>query len=43
MDESAFVTILDVSDIIGDHIKSRNKIKKLSWNLAPFCYNEFGG
>lgn len=30
MDESAFVTILDVSDIIGDHIKSRNKIKKLS-------------
>ena len=29
MDESAFVTILDVSDIIGDHIKSSNKIKKL--------------
>lgn len=29
MDESAFVTILDVSDIIGTHIKSNNKIKKL--------------
>lgn len=29
MDESAFVTISDVSDIIGDHIKSSNKIKKL--------------
>ena len=29
MDESAFVTILEVSDIIGDHIKSNNKIKKL--------------
>ena len=27
MDESAFVTILDVSDIIGDHIKSYNKKK----------------
>lgn len=25
MDESAFVTILDVSDIIGNHIKSTNK------------------
>ena len=29
MDESAFVTILEVSDIIGNHIKSNNKIKKL--------------
>ena len=27
MDESAFVTISDVSDIIGDHIKSTNKRK----------------
>lgn len=27
MDESAFVTILDVSDIIGNHIKSSNRIK----------------
>lgn len=27
MDESAFVTILDVSDIIGNHIKSSNKLK----------------
>ena len=30
MDESAFVTILEVSDIIGTHIKSTNKIKKLN-------------
>ena len=30
MDESAFVTILDVSDIIGNHIKSTNKRKKLN-------------
>ena len=29
MDESAFVTILEVSDIIGDHIKSTNKIRKI--------------
>ena len=29
MDESAFITILEVSDIIGTHIKSTNKIKKL--------------
>lgn len=29
MDESAFVTVLDVSDIIGNHIKSNNVIKKL--------------
>ena len=29
MDESAFVTILEVSDIIGTHIKSTNKMKKL--------------
>lgn len=28
MDESAFVTISDVTDIIGNHIKSRKKIKK---------------
>ena len=27
-DESAFVTVLEVSEIIGDHIKSNNKIKK---------------
>lgn len=27
MDESAFVTILDVSDIIGNHIKSSKKMK----------------
>lgn len=27
MDESAFVTILEVSEIIGEHIKSSNKIK----------------
>ncbi len=30
MDESAFVTILDVSDIIGTHIKSNNTMKNLS-------------
>ncbi len=30
MDESAFVTILDVSDIIGNHIKSNKKIKLLN-------------
>ena len=30
MNESAFVTITDVSDIIGNHIKSNNKLKKLS-------------
>ena len=30
MDESAFVTILEVSDIIGNHIKSTNKIKKIN-------------
>ena len=30
MDESAFVTILDVSDIIGNHIKSSKKLRKLS-------------
>lgn len=29
MDESAFVTISDVNDIIGNHIKSNNRIKKL--------------
>lgn len=27
MDESAFITIMDVSDIIGEHIKSTNKRK----------------
>lgn len=32
MDESAFVTILDVSDIIGTHIKSNNK-KKTQENM----------
>ncbi len=30
MDESAFVTISDVSDIIGTHIKSNKKIKKIN-------------
>lgn len=29
MDESAFVTISDVSDIIGNHIKSKDKIKNI--------------
>lgn len=29
MDESAFVTISDVSDIIGNHIKSTKKIRKI--------------
>lgn len=29
MDESAFVTIMDVSDIIGNHIKSNKKIRKI--------------
>lgn len=29
MDESAFVTILDVQDIIGNHIKSNRSIKKI--------------
>ncbi len=33
MDESAFVTILDVSDIIGNHIKSSNKLRKYSDNF----------
>ncbi len=28
MDESAFITILDVSDIIGTHIKSNHRFKK---------------
>ena len=28
MDDSAFVTILEVSDIIGDHIKSNSKVIK---------------
>ena len=29
MDESAFITILDVSDIIGTHIKSNKKMRRL--------------
>ena len=29
MDESAFVTITDISDIIGNHIKSNKKIRKI--------------
>lgn len=29
-DESAFITITDISEIIGNHIKSTNKIKKLN-------------
>ncbi len=33
MDESAFVTILEVSEIIGEHIKSTKKIKKVKKNL----------
>lgn len=32
MDESAFVTVMDVTDIIGNHIKSTNKVKKLKTN-----------
>ena len=28
MDNSAFITILEVSDIIGNHIKSNNKPRK---------------
>lgn len=28
MDESAFITILDVSDIIGNHIKSNQRLKR---------------
>lgn len=31
MDESAFVTILEVSDIIGNHIKSNSKVIKEKW------------
>lgn len=31
MDDSAFVTILEVSDIIGDHIKSNSKVIKEKW------------
>lgn len=30
MDESAFVTILDVSDIIGNHIKSSNRFRRFN-------------
>ncbi len=30
MDESAFITILEVSDIIGTHIKSNKRVKDLS-------------
>ncbi len=30
MDDSAFISISDVTDIIGNHIKSTNKIKKLT-------------
>lgn len=30
MDDSAFISISDVTDIIGNHIKSTNKIRKLS-------------
>lgn len=30
MDESAFVTILDVSDIIGNHIKSSNRFRQFN-------------
>lgn len=29
-DESAFITITDISEIIGNHIKSTNKIKKIN-------------
>lgn len=32
MDESAFVSILDVSDIIGNHIKSNKKRRKIDRN-----------
>lgn len=33
MDDSAFITILEVSEIIGDHIKSTQKIKKVKENV----------
>ena len=31
-DESAFITITDISEIIGNHIKSTRKIKKVNKN-----------
>ncbi len=34
MDESAFVSISDVSEIIGNHIKSTNKIRKLNKKVS---------
>ena len=37
MDESAFVTIIDVQDIIGNHIKSNKKIKGWANSLTFFC------
>ena len=33
MDESAFITILDVSDIIGNHIKSTKRLKSKNNNI----------
>lgn len=30
MDDRAFITILEVSEVIGEHIKSTKKIKKSS-------------
>ena len=33
MDESAFITILEVSEVIGEHIKSNKKIKKVHQNI----------
>ncbi len=33
MDESAFITILEVSEVIGEHIKSNKKMKKVHQNI----------
>ena len=32
-DETAFVTITEVSEIIGEHIKSNKKIKEVKENI----------
>lgn len=33
MDDSAFITILEVSEVIGEHIKSTKKIRKVHQNI----------
>ena len=33
MDDRAFITILEVSEVIGEHIKSTKKIKKVHQNI----------